>query len=74
MDTFTIVVIGTGVLFFLLTCWAIIDIAYRDFGTMKKKAIWGFIALIPFIGPIIYFSMGIKRGDKPGYTVSKESK
>lgn len=69
MDTFTIIVIGTGVLFFLLTCWAIIDIAFRDFGTMKRKALWGFITLTPFIGPILYFSMGIKRGKKPGQTV-----
>jgi uncharacterized membrane protein YhaH (DUF805 family) len=65
MDTFTVVVIVTGVVFFLLTCWAIIDIAWKDFGSMGKKALWGLIALTPFIGPIIYFSMGIKRGKKP---------
>ncbi len=65
MDTFTVVVVGTGVFFFLLTCFAILDIARKDFGTMAKKGLWGFIALTPFIGPIIYFAIGYKRGKKP---------
>jgi hypothetical protein len=37
MDTFTIVVIGTGVFFFLLTFLAIWDIAGKDFGSLGKK-------------------------------------
>jgi len=65
MDTFTIVVISTGVIFFLLTFCAILDIARKDFGSMGKKALWGFIALTPFIGPIIYFAIGFRRGKKP---------
>jgi hypothetical protein len=31
------VIIGTGVVFFLVTCWAIIDIARKDFGGIEKK-------------------------------------
>ncbi len=65
MDTFTIAVIGTGVLFFLLTFCAVLDIARKDFGSINKKFLWGFIALIPFIGPIIYFALGFRRGKKP---------
>ncbi len=65
MDTFTLVVVGTGVVFFLLTFLAILDIAWKDFGSMGKKALWGFIALTPFIGPVIYFTIGFRRGKKP---------
>ena len=60
------VIIGTGVVFFLATCWAIIDIARKDFGGIEKKALWGFITLIPFIGPVAYFSIGFRKGRKPG--------
>jgi hypothetical protein len=65
MDTFTVVVIGTGVFFFLLTFLAIFDIAWKDFGSLGKKAFWGFITLTPFIGPIIYFAIGFRKGKKP---------
>lgn len=65
MDTFTVVVVGTGVVFFLLTFLAILDIAWKDFGSMGKKALWGIIALTPFIGPVIYFTIGFRRGKKP---------
>lgn len=60
------VIIGTGVVFFLATCWAIIDIARKDFGGIEKKAMWGIITLIPFIGPVVYFSIGIRKGKKSG--------
>ena len=60
------VIIGTGAVFFLATCWAIIDIARKDFGGIEKKAMWGIITLIPFIGPVVYFSIGIRKGKKSG--------
>lgn len=65
MDTTSITIIGIGVIFFILTCWAILDVARKDFGTIGKKAFWGFIAFIPFIGFIIYFIFGYKKGIKP---------
>jgi hypothetical protein len=65
MDTFTVIVIGTGVFFFLLTFFAIWDIAWKDFGSLGKKALWGIITLTPFIGPILYFAIGFRRGKKP---------
>ena len=57
--------IGIGVLFFLLTCWAVIDIARKDFGGIEKKALWGFITLIPFIGPVVYLAFGFRKGKNP---------
>ncbi|MBW1698038.1 MAG: PLDc N-terminal domain-containing protein [Deltaproteobacteria bacterium] len=65
---FAIVIIGGGILFFLATCWAIIDIARKDFGGMDKKLIWGLITLIPFIGPILYICVGYRKGVKPQST------
>lgn len=57
------IVLG-GVLFYLLTVWAIVDIARKDFGGIEKKAAWAFVALIPFAGPIIYFSIGFRKGTR----------
>ena len=57
--------IGIGVLFFLLTCWAVLDIARKDFGGTEKKVLWGFITLIPFIGPVVYLVFGFRKGKKP---------
>jgi len=58
-------IIEAGVLFLLLTWLAIFDVARKDFGTTGKKVMWGFIALVPFIGPIIYFIIGYRIGKKP---------
>ena len=60
--TATQLIISVGLLFWLLTCIAIYDIARKDFGAIEKKAIWGFMALVPFIGPIAYFAFGFKKG------------
>jgi uncharacterized membrane protein YhaH (DUF805 family) len=56
--------IGIGVLFFLATFGAVIDIARKDFGGIEKKALWAFITLIPFIGPVVYFVFGFRKGKK----------
>ncbi len=61
MSSTHLIVIG-GLVFWLLTCWAVIDIARKDFGAIEKKAAWGFAALVPFIGPIVYIIFGFKRG------------
>lgn len=65
MDTTTFVV-GAGILFFLVTCWAIMDVAQKDFGSMEKKILWGFIAWLPFVGFILYIAFGYKKGKKGG--------
>ena len=32
---------------------------------MGKKVVWGIVASIPFIGGIIYFIFGFRKGRKP---------
>lgn len=63
MDFYTIIIVA-GTLFYVLTCWALIDVARKDFGGTEKKAMWGFVSLIPFIGFVIYFIFGFKKGKK----------
>lgn len=56
--------IGISIPFFLMTIWAIVDVAQKDFGTIKKKVLWGVIASIPFIGFIVYLIFGFRKGKK----------
>ena len=58
------IIIWTGIFFYALTCLAMIDIAFKDFGSLPKKAAWGCVAFIPFIGCIIYFLFGYGRGKR----------
>jgi hypothetical protein len=49
------------------TFWAIVDVAYRDFGTLKKKALWGMlVVLVPCLGGIIYLIFGRRQGKRIG--------
>lgn len=57
-----ITIVGIALLCFLMTCWAIIDVARKDFGSLEMKILWGIIAWIPFIGFILYMMFGYKRG------------
>jgi uncharacterized membrane protein YhaH (DUF805 family) len=57
--------IKISVVFYLLTILAIVDIVRKDFGTIRKKALWGIIALIPFVGWLIYLIFGFRKGKKP---------
>ncbi len=59
------VFLGITIPFFLMTIWAIVDVAIKDFGAVKKKALWVVIASIPFIGFIIYLIFGFRKGKKP---------
>ena len=63
MDTVTII-IGTGILFYALTCLALFDIVGKEFRSIVVKAAWGFTVMIPFIGCIIYFLVGYRQGKK----------
>lgn len=58
------VIIGIGIFFLLLTWWAVFDISKKDFGSIVTKALWGFTAMIPFLGPLIYFAAGYRKGKK----------
>jgi hypothetical protein len=57
--------IKIGFVFYILTILAIFDIAFKDFGTVGKKALWGIIAFIPFIGWFIYLVFGFRKGKRP---------
>ncbi len=66
MDIATVIVwIKISLFFYLLTVLAIIDIARKDFGSMGKKALWCFIAVVPFIGWLVYLLFGFRKGKKP---------
>ncbi|MBW2603430.1 MAG: PLDc N-terminal domain-containing protein [Deltaproteobacteria bacterium] len=60
-----IVWIKISVVFYLLTILSIVDIMRKDFGTIGKKAFWGIIAMIPFVGWLIYLIFGFRKGKKP---------
>jgi uncharacterized membrane protein YhaH (DUF805 family) len=65
LDTATLFFwIKVSFLFYVLTVIAIIDIARKDFGTIGKKAFWGCIALIPFVGWLLYVLFGFRKGKK----------
>jgi len=61
----TLIVLILTVPFLLLTVWALVDVAQKDFSSMGRKVRWGLIASIPFIGGIIYFIFGFRKGRKP---------
>lgn len=47
------------------TFWAIVDIAYRDFGTLKKKVLWGtLIVFVPCLGGLVYLILGRRQGTR----------
>ncbi len=61
----SMIIILLGILFYIISCLALLDIARKKSGKLYEKAIWGFIILIPFIGCIIYFIFGYNRNRKP---------
>jgi len=67
LDISTVIVwIKISLFFYLLTVLAIIDIIRKDFGTIGKKALWGMIALVPFVGWLVYLIFGFRKGKKTG--------
>jgi len=66
LDTATIIFwIKIAFFFYILTILAVIDITRKDFGSMGKKALWACVALIPFIGWLIYLIFGFRKGKRP---------
>jgi hypothetical protein len=49
---------------FGLTMLALIDIIRKDFGSVKAKILWHFVAIVPIIGWLIYLVFGYKKGRK----------
>jgi hypothetical protein len=47
------------------TFWAIVDVAYREFDSIRKKALWGaFVVFVPCLGGIVYLIFGRRQGRK----------
>ncbi len=59
-----VVFLALCVPFFLLTVWAVVDIAQRDFKSVGMKVFWWIVASIPFVGFIPYLIIGIRQGKK----------
>ncbi len=57
-------VLMVAVVCFGLTMLALIDIIRKDFGSAKAKLLWHFLALIPFIGWLLYLIFGFRRGKR----------
>jgi hypothetical protein len=60
----TLVFLAVCVPFFAATVWAVVDVAQRDFRSAGEKARWWIIASIPFVGFIVYFAIGARKGKK----------
>jgi hypothetical protein len=64
MDQTILYVLLIAAISFGLTMLALIDIILKDFGSLKAKIIWHFIAIIPIIGWLIYLIFGFKKGQR----------
>ena len=66
-----LILIAAFILLFLPTVWAIRDIAYRSFPSLKAKATWfALVTLLPPIGAFVYIAVGRPR---VGIDVEKNS-
>ena len=59
-----VIILALLVPFFLLTIWAVVDVAQRDFGTPGKKIMWWIVASVPLVGFLPYFVIGMRKGKK----------
>jgi hypothetical protein len=50
--------------FLLLTVWALVDVSMKTFPSMGEKVVWWIVAIIPFIGWLVYLALGFRRGVK----------
>jgi len=50
--------------FLLCTIMALSNVLQKEFKTIRQKILWGIIASVPFIGFIIYFIFGFRKGKK----------
>ncbi len=70
MSSVAITVIAAGVVSYILTCWAMLDVAKKSFASLEEKIAWGVVAFIPFVGWIVYALVGRNRGNRPGPGIS----
>lgn len=60
-----VIIVSIAIVSYVLTCWAIIDVALKHFDSIAKKALWAVVAFTPFCGWLIYFLFGRKQGRRP---------
>ncbi|OEU52036.1 MAG: hypothetical protein BA872_06490 [Desulfobacterales bacterium C00003060] len=49
----------------IFTFWAIVDLAYRDFVSIKKKALWALLVVfVPYLGGPVYLIFGRRQGKR----------
>ena len=64
MDQTILYILLISAISFGLTMLALTDIILKDFGSVKAKIIWHFIAIVPIIGWLIYLIFGFKKGQR----------
>ncbi|PIE75327.1 MAG: hypothetical protein CSA18_00485 [Deltaproteobacteria bacterium] len=65
MDFKTIMIwVFIGFFFLVMTNLAFIHCIKRDFNSKNEKVLWCSVSLIPFLGFIIYFIFGARKGQK----------
>ncbi len=67
MSTASIIIVS-GIVFWLLTAIALIDILTKNFGSLKNKVIWVIVAFIPVVGWLIYLIFGFRKGARKKFT------
>ena len=60
-QTIIIILIATAISFGL-TVLALMDSLRKDFETPGQKMLWHVIAMVPFIGSLLYFLIGARKG------------
>ena len=71
MDNTFMMVAGLGLVFWGLTMLAMFNVVMKDFGSIQKKALWGIVSLLPFVGWLIYFVFGARQGVRKGVEKSE---
>jgi hypothetical protein len=60
-----LLVVAVFILLFVPTVWAIRNIAYRSFPSLKGKVIWfAVVTLLPPLGAFVYIAVGRPRVGK----------
>ncbi|MFO7753742.1 MAG: PLDc N-terminal domain-containing protein [Desulfobacteraceae bacterium] len=69
MDSAFVIVTVSGLIFWALTMLALIDVILKDFGTLRKKAVWFLTAAVPFAGWLVYLVFGFRKGTRKQFGV-----
>lgn len=68
MDQTVLYILIVFAVSFGLTMLALTDIILKDFGSIKAKILWHFVAIVPIIGWLAYLAFGYKKGQRKKHT------